>query len=351
MKKYTAPGLKLGGTSFLLHAGYVPAMRFAAERCEDVALLLMETGEKGELLATAEEIREIGRIVRGEGVSLHVHLPTEATFGTPENARAVVDKAVRAIERSAPLEPHTFVLHVDFPELRGKLLGKGGGRADCGQGNGPAGPGANGTPLCKGVTEEQFAQTAEALRQIAACLPLPEQLAIENLETFPTGFWDGWLEGTPYSRCLDIGHVWKDGGDPAPLLAAWLPRVRLIHLHGLRPREEGPQPVGKGVGVLPASTDAGGAASVSTAGSALPVSADVSGQAPLPGPAYGLLQPFWPCPRDHTSLRFMPPQCLDAVLHPLWDTGFAGVLNLEVFSFDDFVASHAAIMQSWERRG
>lgn len=324
MKKYTVPHLTLGATSFLLHAGYVPALRFAAERCEDVALLLMETGRHGEFLPTPEEIRDIGRIADGEGTSLHVHLPTEADFGTPEGTRAMVDKAYRAVDRAAPLHPHSFVLHVDFPELRGVLLNTGAGRA---------GPAANQRPAESGVgnglSEERRGRTAEALREIAACLPSPERLAVENLESFPTDFWDGWLDGTAYSRCLDIGHIWKDGGDPGPVLADWLPRVRVIHLHGLEPR-----------GIEPS------AAGDTLSGSALFASGRESSERPVSS----LFQRFGPHPRDHTSLRLMPPECLDAVLHPLWETGFSGVLTLEVFSFDDFTASHAAILQSWERR-
>ena len=48
MQKYTLPNMRLGATSFLLHETYVPAVRFAAERCDDVALLLLETGGSGE---------------------------------------------------------------------------------------------------------------------------------------------------------------------------------------------------------------------------------------------------------------------------------------------------------------
>ena len=45
----------------------------------------------------------------------------------------------------------------------------------------------------------------------------------------------------------------------------------------------------------------------------------------------------------------MPPEFVDDVMHPLWKNGFSGVLNLEVFSVEDFTASHAVLMQSWER--
>ena len=317
MKKYTIPGMKLGGTSFLLHAGYVPAVRFAAERCEDVALLLLETGGQGEYLPTPGEIREIGRIAEGEGASLHVHLPTDADFGTPEGTRAMVADVRSAVERAAPLHPHTFVLHVDFPRLHGTLPGSGGkgeaAQADKKGADTLAGCGSrNGTSVSDGtgLSGETRLRTAGALREIAACLPSPEQLAVENLETFPVRFWDGWIDGTPYSRCLDVGHIWKDGDDPAPVLAAWLPRLRVVHLHGLEPRG---------------------------------VSADCD-----PG-SRDLLRRFGPRPRDHRSLRLMPPDCLDAVTHPLWKAGFAGVLNLEVFTFEAFAASHAVLLRSWER--
>lgn len=290
MKKYTIPRIRLGGTSFLLHTGYIPAVRFAAERCEDVALLLMETGTCGEYLVSPGEIKEIGRICAGEGASLHVHLPTDGDFGTPEDAQAMVAKVRSVVERSAPLNPHTFVLHVDFPSLRGVLLN-------------------NPNPQ-DSLTREQIHWTREALQEIAACLPSPEKLAVENLETFPTALWDNWLHDSPYSRCLDIGHIWKDGGDPAPVLTQWLSRVRVIHLHGLEPRgEKTPR----------------------TSGSPHP------------------LQIFGPNPRDHKSLQLMSPEHVDAVMHPLWQIGFAGVLTLEVFSFEDFTASHTVLLQSWER--
>lgn len=289
MKKYTVPQIKLGATSFLLHAGYVPAVRFTAERCEDVALLLTETGKRDEYLITPAEVRELSGIIAGEGASLHVHLPTDADFDTPQGARAMVAKVRKVAERTARLCPHSFVLHVDFPSLH------------------KASPAAR---TAARLPRDRFQRTAEALREIAACLPAPGQLALENLPAFPAQFWDGWIDGSSYSRCLDVGHIWKDGGDPASVLTSWLPRVRVIHLHGLEPS-----------GCL-SSAERPASAAFSCCGSRL---------------------------RDHRSLRFMPADCLDGVLHPLWQNGFPGVLTLEVFSFADFVGSHAAILESYAR--
>ena len=297
MQKYTLPNMRLGATSFLLHETYVPAVRFAAERCDDVALLLLETGGSGEYLATPGEIAEIGRIIAGEGATLHVHLPTDADFDTREGARAMIEKVRRAAELTGPLDPHSFVLHVDFPSLHGT------GREP---------------------SAEQQKWTAEALREIAAHLPAPERLAVENLESYAPTFWDRWLAGTPYSRCLDVGHIWKDGGEPALVLTAWLPRVRVIHLHGLEPRGDG----------------------AGAAGAAKPHGRQKAPETPV---GRNLPRLFGPRPRDHKSLRFMPPELVDEEAHPLWNVGVSGVLNLEVFSVEDFAASHAVLMQSWER--
>ena len=160
MRKYVIPNMRLGATSFLLHETYVPAVRFAAERCDDVALLLVEPGERNEYLATPGEIAEIGRIIAGERATLHVHLPTDADFDTWEGARSMIGKIRRVAELTGPLDPHSFVLHVDFPSLHG----------------------TGGEP-----SAEQQEWTAEALREIAACLPAPERLAVENLRPLVLG--------------------------------------------------------------------------------------------------------------------------------------------------------------------
>ncbi len=304
--KCALPHLKLGATSFLIQEDYVPAIRFVAEQCEDIALLLVETGDHGELLPSRQDIREIAAVCDGEGVSVHVHLPTDADFDSAAGARKTVADVRTAVERAAPLCPHSFVLHVDFPSLQGVFLD---------------------TPKSERslLDEARKAWTAAALRDIADCLPAPEQLAVENLETYPPDFWDEWVEGFPYSRCLDVGHVWKDGADPAPILNTWLPDIRVIHLHGLKPRNDKPQGTAEDGGMT------------------------VPGLQSPSGIKERLQNLFGPHPRDHTSLRLMPEDCIDAVVHPLWDNGFAGILTLEVFSYEDFTTSHEVLLRSWER--
>ena len=274
MPKFRLPHLKLGSTSYLLHDSYVPAVRFTAGLCDDVSLLLLETGENDCWLPSRQETAEMAKILDGEGASIHIHLPTDVFFDTEDDAQRMVRKVRKIAELTAPLAPHSFVLHVDFAALHKKDA------ADH-----PTMP-----------AREQLLWTKEALREIAASLPSPDMLCLENLEGFPLSFLDPWLAESPYSRCLDIGHIWKDGGDPLSILSAWLPRVRVVHLHGLLP---GSSPDRSRI--------------------------------------------------DHKSLALMPDDALDDVMHALWAQQFNGTLVVEVFKTEDFLSSCQALQKSWER--
>lgn len=293
MKRLALPGMTLGATSFLLPADYVPALRFAAPLCEDIALLLLECGAQGEYLPAAQDVDQMAAVLEATGSRLHVHLPTASDCSSAESTRDLVNAVRMAVARSAPLQPHSFVLHVDFACLRQHRTGKRRNRRM--------------DPAM--LTAEQRLWTRDALDQIADLLPDPRQLAIENLEGFCPDFWDQWLEDRPFSRCADIGHLWKDHENPVPWLERWLPRLRGIHLHGLRPRHTTPP-------------------------FAVPVRS---------------LSDFGPQPRDHGALDAMPTACIDAVMHRLWRSAYRGVLTLEVFSLTEFLRSRAVLLRSWKR--
>jgi len=315
--KYILPHIKLGSTSFLLHDTYVPALRFAAQHCEDIALLMIEVGKDGEHLATQEEIYESKAILEETNTSLHVHLPTEASCDTYASTQSLIKACHLVIERTKSLSPHTFVIHLDFPSI-------------CGAEHKLSLAQENLNLEQKKLSCEQEEWTAEALHAIAKALPAPDYLAIENLEGYSPTFWDRWITNTAYSRCYDIGHMWKDGRNPAPILIEWLPKIRIIHLHGLRGLH----------GLKKHSTcDAKKYSSLCNAINPEATNYQLETWAQL----------FGAHPKDHTTLEHMPPACIDAIMHPLWQHNFAGVLNLELFSFENFVASHAVLMQSWER--
>jgi sugar phosphate isomerase/epimerase len=112
-------------------------------------------------------------------------------------------------------------------------------------------------------------------------------LAVENLRGYPVDFLEPVLERSAASRCVDVGHLWADGQDPAPCLQAALPRTRVIHVHGI-------------------------------------------------------------AERDHKSLARVPPPELAAVLEILLERGYSGVLTIEVFSEEDLFSSLQALGEALE---
>ena len=251
------PKFTVGPTSFLIPAGWADNVRHAAARVKNIELLFCEIAEDGGDMISAAEIEEIRRLGEAHDLSFSVHLPVDIDLTRASSARFAVEKIGRLLGRIAPLAARAFVLHVED---------KSGG----------------------GSAREWMPCATAAVGEIAAALPDTRMLALENIEGQPLDWLDEILAKLPVSRCVDIGHLWKDGLDPAPILKRWLPRTHCIHLHGL---------------------------------------AD----------------------RDHRSLAHMTPAAIDSVVHPLVEAGFPGVVTLEVFKEADFWSSFEAFEASLER--
>jgi sugar phosphate isomerase/epimerase len=137
-------------------------------------------------------------------------------------------------------------------------------------------------------------------------------VAVENLEGYAPDFVVPDVTRTLAGRCVDIGHLWLDGIDPLPHLDEALPRLCVLHVHGVRATADGSP-----------STD------------------------PQAGrPARGI---------DHSSLAYADPQELERVLRRILAVEYGGVLCLEVFGEDDFRSSlatlHAAVRRVCGERG
>lgn len=259
----SVPHLNIGCTSFIVKEDYVPAVRACTRYARDISLLLLEAGAGGEWLPTSGTIRELKAIADGEGITWNVHLPTDGGFSSPSRARKLTDNVLRAIDLTRVLNPHTWVMHVvTNPE-----------------------PSAEMRPP---MTPEERALALASLERIGTALPSPRHLALENLERHPLDYLDELMEATDFSRCFDIGHVWKEDERPETLLLPWLERIRMCHLHGLHKR-------------------------------------------------------------DHQSLHHLPAERLDALLHLLWRQRFDKLLTIEVFSVADYLNSCRAIRDSYER--
>jgi sugar phosphate isomerase/epimerase len=250
---------RIGTTSYIIPADILPNLEYLTGQVDDVELVLFEVDDGQNNLPDEATIQRAGQILRRAGMSVTVHLPLDLRLGADEAGRQQsLDKALRVIRRTEALQPWAYVLHLDGSEVRSAY-----GCADW---------------------QAWSQRTHAAMRDLAASLPEPRLLAVENLDGYPPAFWDEALLGLPVSRCVDIGHLWKDGHDPLPYLQARLRDTRVLHLHG--------------VGT-----------------------------------------------RDHQSLRHVPPAELQRVLACLAAADFRGVLTLEVFGEEDFHTSREALLE------
>ncbi|MEW6439905.1 MAG: cobamide remodeling phosphodiesterase CbiR [bacterium] len=200
---------RLAATSYILPAPILPNLEFLGPYLDEVQLVLFESAQEGNL-PSPSEIREMNRVAQGARLRLSVHLPTDLFLGDPDRRvrRTGCDTIRRFYERTLPLEPTVYVLHLDpggldlrSPAGRGSWLGR--------------------------LEESMQTLLAEGLD--------PSRVAVENLD-YPFGWVLPLVDGCGMRPCLDVGHLLRYGHDLDAHLAALLSRAPLVHLHGVRER-------------------------------------------------------------------------------------------------------------------
>lgn len=206
------PPFRIGTTSYIIPEDILPNVRFLAGKVDDVELVLFEVDDGAANLPDENTILELKHIAAQHDLSYTVHLPLDLRLGESVQLRQQsIRKALQVIDRTCPLDPYAYVLHLDGKAVR--------------------------TSYCSSEWQQWQERTSRALRELAGQMENPALLAVENLEGYPPVFWDEVLEDAPASRCIDIGHLWLDGHDPLPYLEAHLPRARVLHIHGCAQRD------------------------------------------------------------------------------------------------------------------
>ena len=250
MKDYP---FRLGTTSYIIPDDILPNARYLAGKVRDIELILFEVDDGPNNLPLAEVVDQLLKMAQENDLSYTVHLPLDLKLGEDGSERdQSIVKAKRVIDRTRGLDPWAYVLHLDGKAVR--------------------------TSTDVELIRRWQGHSVRALEIVSQWAGGPAKLAVENLETYPLDFIQPVLDRIPVSRCVDIGHLWLDGHDPIPYLQAALPRVRVIHMHGI-------------------------------------------------------------AERDHRSLAFMPQDKVRAVWQELIRARYEGVLTLEIFSEEDFLSS------------
>ena len=230
-------------------------MEYLAPLVDDVELVLFEVDDYGSNLPDAPTISRLQELAAAHDLTYTVHLPLDLRLAADGGvASQALDKAHRCIDCTLPLTPWAYVLHLDGEELMAGVDSAG--------------------------LRRWQDQARRSLEVAAGWTGDPGLLAVENLERWDPESFTPVIDSLPVSRCLDVGHYWLQGQDPLPDLRRWLPRTKVVHLHGV-------------------------------------------------------------AERDHKSLAHVPPDRLEPVVR-LLTAEFDGVVTLEVFGESDFHDSLAA---------
>ncbi len=196
---------RLGTVSYILPEDILPNVRYLADRIDDIELVLFESDEISNIPDKAA-IAGLASIAGEKDLTYTVHLPLDVFLGAREEKRrtASVEKCLRVIERTLPLEPFSYILH-----FHGDRRG--------------ASPSPD-IPLWK-------AQHRLSLERLLKAVPGP-MLAVETLD-YPFRLVEDIVAEFGLSVCLDAGHIWLNGYDLEEAIERYADRIRVIHLHGV----------------------------------------------------------------------------------------------------------------------
>ena len=193
--------MRIGTTSYIYPADIITNVRKLAGRVQDIELLLLEVSDPERDLPDKNVIRELRQIAADHGMTYTVHLPL--TLGLAGN-RGNVDLARRVILSTLELDPYGFNVHLEDGFWKSS------------------------NELPRWV--ENAVKSLELIRETTGVM---DKICVENLEDQPRRMMDSVLASIPVSCCVDVGHLWKHGLDPVPCLESWLPRARVVHIHGV----------------------------------------------------------------------------------------------------------------------
>jgi sugar phosphate isomerase/epimerase len=196
---------RLGTTSYVIPADLKANVAFLADKVDDIELVLFESHEISNL-PDAATLRALGEAAQRHDLTYTVHLPLDTWLGHADASvrRQSVDKCLRVIDITGPLNPFAYILHF-HGDRRGELP----------------------SPDMTRWTDGHRLAVERLLQAVSA-----EALCVETLD-YPYGFVEDIVFDYGLSVCVDIGHHLVNGVAPEACLDRYLSRTRVLHLHGV----------------------------------------------------------------------------------------------------------------------
>lgn len=198
---------RLCTTSFILPAPILPNLRFLSTYVDEVELVLFESRHNSNL-PSKREIREMIQVASGNGLTYNVHLPTDIFLGDPDPKvrQKAVETVLRFYERTLPLSPTGYVLHLERNSSQDAFPGDITGWAH---------------------------RTESSLEGLAERGVDTSFVALENLD-YPPGVLEPFVHKMGFNYCIDLGHLIRYGFEVIQELKSFLPRSLLVHVHGVK---------------------------------------------------------------------------------------------------------------------
>ena len=254
---------RVGTTSYIIPDEIIPNIEYLKDKVDDVELVLFESDEISNL-PSERDIAKLFAIGERHDLTYSIHLPLDVYLCSSDSAirERSVEKCRRVVELTKALQPSAYVMHAE------------------------AGQGMN----VNDFSEEEKVAFADSFRVsleglFSAVSVQASEFCVETLN-YPLQLLDKVISSFELSITLDIGHLELYGYSVQEHLVRYLPRARVMHMHGIK-----------------------------------------NG-------------------KDHNGLQHMRAETLSLVMQALHDNrDQARVFTMEIFSEDDFNASCAELMK------
>jgi sugar phosphate isomerase/epimerase len=194
---------RLSTTSYIIQSDLVANAQALAPSVDDMELVLFDS-PAGSNLPDEHTIDQLCQVA-AQTLTFSLHLPTHLHLAANDPARRQNDtaQALALLKRCASLPLSSIVAHVEGDEPTSDE---------------PA------------AWERWRTNAQESLEILLPACAAP--LCIENIERYHIEHVLPVVNALDLHLCLDVGHCWKVGRDPLPLLTAHHRRIPVIHLHG-----------------------------------------------------------------------------------------------------------------------
>jgi len=207
---------KLATTSYIYPDEIVPNVVKLAPFFDEIELVLFES--KGpDSIPDPDEVDHLVELSRLHQLGFNIHLPIDISLGDQcDDVRTHgISTTKKVIERTLPLNPSLYTLHLDFIIPLTPLSRKGG----------------EGGFIHEKDIKAWQRRVSRSLKEILNDGIEPKRISIETL-TYPFEWIEDIVNQFGFSICLDIGHILTQGYDLRHYLDTYLTRTSIVHLHG-----------------------------------------------------------------------------------------------------------------------